>query len=72
MVLHCLAKRATMLATRRMQMANKVKDGWLGGRVDTDLKEKVEEYIDVAEITQGQLIRKAVMEYMKNHPVEDE
>lgn len=53
-------------------MANKVKDGWLGGRVDTDLKEKVEEYIDVAEITQGQLIRKAVMEYMKNHPVEAE
>jgi hypothetical protein len=53
-------------------MANKVKDDWLGGRVDGDLKELVEEYIDAAEITQGQLIRKAVIEYMKNHPAEEQ
>jgi predicted transcriptional regulator len=53
-------------------MANKVKDDWLGGRVDSDLKERVEEYIESAEITQGQLIRKAVIEYIKNHPVEAE
>lgn len=51
-------------------MANKVKEDWLGGRVDSDFKELVEDYIDTAEITQGQLIRKAVAEYMKHHPVE--
>jgi hypothetical protein len=53
-------------------MANKVKDGWLGGRVDGDLKEQVEEYIEATEMTQGQLIRKAVIEYMKNHPVQEQ
>lgn len=55
-------------------MANKVKNDWLGGRVDTDFKEQVEQYIDDSPSieTQGQLIRKAVMEYMKSHPAEAE
>ena len=49
----------------------KVKTDWIGGRVDEDFKENVEAYIDNAEMTMGQLIRKAVDEYIKNHPVED-
>lgn len=53
-------------------MASKVKDDWLGGRVDSDLKEQVEEYIEAADITQGQLVRRAVVEYMRLHPVEEE
>lgn len=54
-------------------MPTKVKDDWLGGRVDGELKAQVEEYIDAAgDMTQGQLIRKAVIEYMKNHPIEEE
>lgn len=52
-------------------MPKKVKTEWLGGRVDDDLKEKVEEYIDATEMTMGQLIRKAVMEFMQNHPAEE-
>jgi hypothetical protein len=49
----------------------KVKTDYIGGRVDSDFKELVEEYIDAAELTQGQLIRKAVMEYMQNHQIEE-
>lgn len=52
-------------------MANKVKTDWLGGRVNSEFKEQVEEYIEAAEMTQGQLIRKAVIEYIKNHPIEE-
>lgn len=54
-------------------MGNKVKDDWLGGRVDADFKEQVEEYIEQSPLveTQGQLIRKAIAEFMKNHPAEE-
>jgi hypothetical protein len=54
-------------------MANKVKSEWLGGRVDEELKELVEEYIDnSAEIeTVGQLMRAALREYMRLHPIEE-
>jgi hypothetical protein len=50
----------------------KVKNDYIGGRADSDLKEQIEEYIDVAEITMGTLIRKSVVEYMKNHPIKEE
>lgn len=53
-------------------MARKVKNDWLGGRVDEDLKEEVQEYIDDAGLTEGELIRVAVKEYMLNHPVTQE
>lgn len=52
-------------------MARKVKEDWLGGRTDPDQKERVEDYIDKADMTMGELVRKAVDEYMLNHPVED-
>lgn len=47
----------------------KRKDDWIGGRVDEDFKENVEAYIDETDMTMGQLIRKAVEEYIKNHPI---
>lgn len=50
-------------------MAGKVKSDYIGGRVDEDLKEQVEDYADSAELTVGQLLRKAVVEYMANHPI---
>lgn len=50
-------------------MARKVKDKWLGARVDGDLDQRVTEYIDVAELTMGELVRASVEEYMVNHPV---
>lgn len=52
-------------------MAKKIKNDWLGGRVDDELKERVAEYIEAADMTMGQLIRKAVEEYMRNHPAEE-
>lgn len=49
----------------------KVKTEYLGGRVDSDLKEQVEEYIDNAQLSMGDLIRRAVVEYMKNNPIKE-
>jgi hypothetical protein len=52
-------------------MANKkLKDKWLGARVDEDLSSLVEVYIDAADMTMGDLVRKAVKEYMNSHPTE--
>ena len=52
-------------------MGRKVKDSYVGGRVDDEMKEEVQEYIDNAGITEGELVRKALIEYMKNHPITD-
>jgi hypothetical protein len=55
----------------------RVKTNWLGGRVSDDFKEEVEAYLDAvneqtaAEMTQGDLIRVAVAEYIKNHPAKE-
>lgn len=55
----------------------KVKTNWLGGRVSDDFKEEVEAYLDAAnsaattDMTQGDLIRVAVAEYIKNHPIKE-
>ena len=50
-------------------MAKKVKDKWLGARVDENLDGLVDTYIDAAELTMGELVRLAVVEYMNNHPI---
>lgn len=46
----------------------KVKTTYLSGRADSDLKDQVDEYVEAADISMGQLVRKAVIEYMENHP----
>lgn len=51
-------------------MAKKVKDKWLGARVDANLDSLVDVYIEATEITMGDLVRVAVVEYMENHPIE--
>lgn len=53
-------------------MTRKVKNNWLGGRVDDDLKELVQDYVDSSDMTEGRLIRKAVVEYINNHPVTED
>lgn len=50
-------------------MAKKVKDKWLGARVDADVDTRVKEYTEAAEMDMGELVRKGVEEYMLNHPV---
>lgn len=50
-------------------MARKVKDKLIGARVDGDMLEEVNTYINTAEISMGDLIRVSVLEYMTNHPV---
>ena len=45
------------------------KDKWLGARADADLDAKVTEYIDAADISMGDLIRRSVKEYLLNHPI---
>lgn len=50
-------------------MARKpVKDKWVGARVDTALYDEVDKYIDAADMNMGDLVRKAVKEYMWAHP----
>lgn len=53
-------------------MPSKRKNDWIGARVDDDLKELAEAYIGEAELTMGQLVRRAIEEYIKRHPVESE
>lgn len=50
----------------------KVKSDWIGARADEDLKQLVEAYIDEADMTMGQLIRRAVDEYINKHPISQE
>lgn len=50
-------------------MARKIKDGYLGTRVDTDYGSKVDAYVEATEMTKGDLVRDAVTEYMANHPI---
>lgn len=49
-----------------------VKTDWIGGRVDTDLKEQVEAYVENSDMTIGQLLRRALKEYMAQHPITEE
>ena len=49
-------------------MARQVKDKWLAARADDELFTEVGEYIEAANTTMGELIRKAVKEYLWAHP----
>ena len=51
-------------------MAKQVKDKWLGGRVDEPTRNKVNDYIVASdELTLGEFLRRASIEYMENHPI---
>lgn len=50
-------------------MVKKVKDKWLGARVDKDVYAAVETYTEAAELNMGDLLRAAVDEYILNHPI---
>lgn len=50
-------------------MARRVKDKYMGARVDDDTFARVLEYIEAQHLTQGDLVRAAVEEYIINHPV---
>lgn len=46
-----------------------LKTKWLGARADDKLSEDVNAYMEAADMTMGDLIRKATREYMQNHPI---
>jgi len=50
------------------------KDSYIGGRVDADFKEIVEAYVqDSREVeTEAQLLRRALEEFMRNHPITED
>jgi hypothetical protein len=53
-------------------MDKKVKDKWIGARVDGPYEKRVGDYIAGSkELTLAQLIRLSLDEYMLNHPVKD-
>lgn len=50
----------------------RIKDKWLGARVDDAMDIKVSAYLtgsDDPDLTMGSLVRMATLEYMANHPV---
>jgi hypothetical protein len=49
-------------------MAKRVKDKWLGARVDNDMSQRVVDYTERSEMDMADLVRDAVEEYMINHP----
>jgi hypothetical protein len=53
-------------------MVKSVKSEWIGSRIDEDLKELVDEYLEMADITTGQLIRRSIQDYMKRNPMKKE
>lgn len=50
-------------------MARRTKDSWLGARVEQELTEQVEAYIDATGMTKGDFVRLASKEYLWAHPV---
>lgn len=50
----------------------KIKDHLLAARIDEDFEAKVVEYTDAADLLTADLVRKAVKEYMLNHPIKTE
>lgn len=50
-------------------MPKPLRDKWLGARVTEATINQVDEYLELAELNQAELIRQAVLEYMANHPV---
>lgn len=52
-------------------MARKVKERYIGARVDEDQGARVDAYVEMsADIdSAGDLIRKALNDYMTNHPI---
>lgn len=53
-------------------MGKRVKEKYTGARVDIPYFEKVMAYINAAEMTQGDLVRAALDEYMLNHPLKSD
>jgi hypothetical protein len=51
-------------------MAGRIKEKYIGARVDEEFFNKVLEYIG-EDYTQGDLVRAAVKEYMINHPTKE-
>lgn len=49
-----------------------IKDRWLGARADAPLADEVDAYIEAADMSMGDLLRKSVKEYMLNHPIKQE
>lgn len=45
-----------------------VKSKWIGARVDDTMDKTIADYATKADITTGQLVRRAIVEYMQNHP----
>lgn len=50
-------------------MARQIKERILSTRVDNNLGKQIDGYVEAAELTQGELIRMAVIEYMTSHPI---
>lgn len=50
-------------------MAKKVKEHYVGARVDLDELARLNAYTEVTEMSMGDLIRKAITEFTINHPI---
>lgn len=50
-------------------MAKPIREKWLGARVTVAFVQQVDDYLELAELNQAELIRQSVVEYMANHPV---
>ena len=49
----------------------KNKDKWLAARIDNDFDKQVSEYVEATEMGAANLVRKAVKEFMANHPIKE-
>lgn len=57
----------------RMVKDKPTKDRWLGARVDASTEAKVSAYLEASDdLTMGAMVRRAVNEYILNHPLKEQ
>lgn len=60
----------TLINHLTMDQETGKKDKSIGARIGTDLFEEIKPYLKELDISIGKLIRRALMEYMEAHPLE--
>jgi hypothetical protein len=50
-------------------MAKQLKDQPVGARMTADMKDEVDTYLALSDMSMGELIRKSVREYIWGHPI---
>lgn len=51
-------------------MSRKIKDQPIGARISSEMREEIDIYLEAADISMGELVRKSLREYLWAHPIQ--